>query len=146
MEQLITSFGINPKIFLAEIVNFLVVLGVLYFVFKKITQVLDERSAIIQSGIDNAEQAEQTLASAAEEKKAILHQAGEEATAEIKAAIETAKQREAEIVTEANHQADEIVGRAQDKGELLKEKIIDSSQEDIAKMIVLGAEQVLKTK
>lgn len=147
MEQIINSFGIDPKIFLAEIVNFLIVLGILYyFVFRKISVLLEERSKTIEEGVANAEQAEVTLAQAEEEKRSILHRAGEEATAEIKAAVETGKQREANIVGEANQRADEILKNAQNKGESLKEKLIDSSKEDIARMIVLGAEQVLKTK
>lgn len=147
MEQIVNSFGIDPKIFLAEVVNFLIVLGILYyFVFRKIGALLDERSQTIKEGVENAEQAENTLKEAQEEKDAILHQAGEEATAEIKAAVETGKQREAEIVDGANVRADEIIKDAQTKGESLKEKLVDSSKEDIARMIVLGAEQVLKTK
>ena len=147
MEQIVDSFGIDPKIFLAEIVNFIIVLGILYyFVFRRISTMLDERRGTIEKGLSDAEEAQKALESAEAEKKEILHQAGEEATAEIKAAVETAKQREAEIVDQANKRSEDIVRDAQAKGEELKQKLVDSSQQDIAKMIVLGAEQVLKTK
>lgn len=147
MEQIIESFGIDWRLFLAETVNFLIVLSILYwFVFRKISSLLDERNKTIADGVENAEKAEQKLVEADEEKHNILREAGEQATSEIKAAVETAKQREAQIVEEANTRADGIVSDAQSKGELMKEKIIESSQDDIAKMIVLGAEKVLAQK
>ena len=147
MQEIVNQFGLDPKIFIAEIVNFLIVLGILYyFVFRKIGSLLDERSRKIQEGVENAEKAEATLEEAQQEKAEILHRAGEEATEEIKHAVETAKKREADIVNDANTRAEEIITEAGRKGESLKQKLVDSSQEDIARMVVLGVEKVLKTK
>ena len=147
MQEIVTQFGLDPKIFVAEMINFLIVLGILYyFVFRKISHLLDERSKTIQEGVEHAEQAEETLRKAQEEKAGILHDAGLEATEEIKHAVDTAKKREADIVNDANTRAEDILVQAQHKGENLKQKLIDSSQDDIAKMVVLGAEKVLKEK
>jgi len=121
MEQIIASFGIDWKLVAAETVNFLIVLAILYyFVFRKIGSLLDERSKTIEDG--------------------------EDATAEVKAAVETAKMRESQIVDEANKQASTIIENANHKGEEMKQKIVESSKEDIAKMIVLGAEKTLASK
>jgi len=147
MLGVIEQFGVDWKLVAAETVNFLVVLGILYyFVFTKIGAMLDDRKKVIEGGVANAEQAETKLKEAEEEKKAILHKAGEDATAEVKAAVETGKMREAQIVDEANTQAAAIVENANHKGEEMKQKIVESSKEDIAKMIVLGAEKTLAAK
>jgi F-type H+-transporting ATPase subunit b len=147
MQEIVNQFGLDPKIFIAEMINFLIILGILYyFVFRKISHLLDERSQTIKDGLTNAEQAEEALRKAQEEKAEILHQAGEEATQEIKQAVDTAKKREADIVNDANARAEEIIQEAGRKGENLKQKLIDSSQDEIAKMITLGAEKVLREK
>ncbi len=147
MDVIIEKFGIDPALIAAETVNFLIVVGILYyFVFRKVGAMLDERKKVIEDGVANAEQAESKLTEAEAEKQTILHAAGEEATAEIKAAVETAKLREAQIVGDANTQATTIIENANHKGEEMKQKIVESSKEDIAKMIVLGAEKTLAAK
>lgn len=147
MDQIVESFGIDWKIFTAEIVNFLLVLSILYFfVFKKITDLLDKRSQKIKEGIDNALLAAERLNQAEEEKRKILRQAGEQATAEIKASVDTAKQREEQIVAQAHEKSHHMIKQAEIKGAEMKEKIVASSKEEIAKMIVLGTEKILKTQ
>lgn len=146
MDVIVEKFGINWNLVLAETVNFLIVLAIAHLVFKKIAAMLDQRSKTIEDGLENAEKAKIKLGEAESEKQSILHQAGEEATAEIKAAVETAKLREAQIVGDANNQASSIIKHANHKGEEMKQKIIESSKEDIAKMIVLGAEKTLTSK
>lgn len=146
MDVIIEKFGIDVNLILAETVNFLIVLAIAHFVFKKIAAMLDARSKTIEEGLANAEMAKEKLSEAENEKQAILHKAGEDATAEIKAAVETAKLREAQIVNNANTQAASIIENANHKGEEMKQKIVESSKEDIAKMIVLGAEKALASK
>ncbi|MFW0871038.1 MAG: F0F1 ATP synthase subunit B [Patescibacteria group bacterium] len=145
MQEIIGQFGLDPKIFIAEIINFLIILGILYyFIFRKISQLLDERSETIREGVENAEQAQATLEKAEAEKMDILQKAGEEASQEIKQAVDTAKKREADIIMGANTRAEEILKEAEHKGEHLKEKLVHSSQDEIAKMVVLGAEKILR--
>ena len=51
MDQIIEKFGIDWKIFTAEIVNFLLLLAILsYFFYKKIFSVIEERQNKINEG------------------------------------------------------------------------------------------------
>ena len=143
--EALQQFGISPALLVAEIINFLIVGAILYFfVFKKIATFLEQRSETIKRGVENAEQAEAKLAEAEQEKKEILGNASASASAEIHAAIETAKTREAQIISQANERADEIQQKAALKAEEDKRRIIDSSREEMARMIVLGAEKTLR--
>lgn len=147
MAEVISQFGIDWKLVLAETVNFLLVLAILYFfVFKKVALYLDQRSEKIKEGVENAENAEVLIQEAGAEKENILKSANQEASDTIAASVETAKGREAEILAVANEKGDSILATAKSKGESEKQNIIDSSKEDIAKMIVLGAEKILAQK
>ena len=98
MEQLIEVFGIDWKLILAQVVNFLILLGVLsYFLYRPVMKVLTERQQAIERGVRDAEAAGQKLAAA-----------GEAATT---------------IVSSANKDADAIVARA--KEEAMKERALE---------------------
>ena len=65
--------GINPELLLAQFVNF----GILYvvlakFAFPALRKTLDERSATIREGVENAERAKTELASAQQRADGII--------------------------------------------------------------------------
>lgn len=147
MDALVSSFGLDWKIFLAEIVNFTIVLGLIYWIVKsKVMPTLDKRQATIKGGVENAEKAEEVLAQAETDKDTIISDAEIQASETISASVQKGKDREADIVAEAGDKADSILSVAQAKGENEKEQIIASSKEEIAKMITLGAEKILAQK
>ena len=147
MDEVIKQFGINWKLVAAETVNFIVVLGILYyFVFRKISVFLDERRDTIKGGVENAEKATELLASAESEKEGIITDAQKTASETIADSVAKGKEREASILSEADTKAQQLLDQAKAKGEQEKEGIIASSKEEIAKMITLGAEKVLSSK
>ncbi|MBI2593944.1 F0F1 ATP synthase subunit B, partial [Candidatus Daviesbacteria bacterium] len=74
MEKILSDFGVQPVLLLAQIVNFLVLLWILNkLLYKPVLKVLEERKAKIEKGLKNAEEIEKRLAQTAEEEeKAIL--------------------------------------------------------------------------
>lgn len=147
MDEVIKQFGINWKLVAAETVNFIVVLGILYyFVFRKISVFLDARRDTIKGGVENAEKAEELLAGAEDTKNDIITKAEQEASDKIAASVLKGKERESQITSQAEEEAENILAKAKSKGEQEKEGIIASSKEEIAKMITLGAEKVLASK
>ncbi len=147
MQEIINSFGIDWKIFTAEVVNFLVVVAILYFfVFKKIFKKLDERREVIAHGIKKSQKAEETLKKAEEEKAEIIKEAREEASQKIQQAVELAKEKEDKITSEAKEKAENIIDKSQREAEERKKEIISSADKEIAKMAILGAEKILSEK
>ncbi len=147
MEEIINSFGIKWEIFVAEIFNFLLLIGILYyFLFRKIFENLDKRREIIADGIKKSEQAEEVLEEAKQERAEIVKEARMEADEKIKQALDLAKNKEAEIIKEANKKSAEIISENKNKAEKLKEKIISDADQEIAKLAILGAEKILQEK
>jgi F-type H+-transporting ATPase subunit b len=132
---------------MAEVVNFLVIIGILYFfVFKKVFVNLDKRKSIIADGIKKSEEAEETLQNAHGEKGRIITEARSEANEKIKDAVEKGKEKQDVIVNEAKEKAIEIIENGKVLGEKKKDSIISEADREIAKLAILSAGKILSEK
>ncbi len=58
MNSFISQFGIDWKLFLSQLVNFIIILAVLtFFVYKPVLKTLKDRNKKIKEGLDKAEEA-----------------------------------------------------------------------------------------
>jgi len=58
MSSFISQFGIDWKLFLSQLVNFLLILIILrFFVYKPVLKIIKERNKKIKEGLDKAEEA-----------------------------------------------------------------------------------------
>lgn len=147
MEQLIHAFGLDAKLIVIQIFNFVLLLGILsYFLYKPVLKVLRERKEKIEQGLADAEAAASAKASADEEKKHIVSAAHQEAEDVAARARVHADEKSAEIVKDAEEKAAVIVRQAEERGEQLKAAAHKESEAEIAKLAVLAAEKVLKEK
>lgn len=145
MEQLIYAFGLDAKLIVIQIFNFVVLLGLLsYFLYTPILKVLADRKEKIAQGLKDAEDAANALASAETEKKGIVSSAHKEAEEVAARAKQHAEEKGASILTEAEEKAAVIVRNAEEKGEGIKTQAHKDSEAEIAKLAVLAAEKILK--
>ena len=76
MEGILNTFGIDWRLIVIQIINFgLLAAALWYFLYTPILNVLNERENKIKKGIEDAETAGKTLATAEDEKKNILTKA-----------------------------------------------------------------------
>ena len=88
--EIIRTFGINPILIIAEIINFLVILYILKrFLYQPIFAILKKREKTIQEGIKKTEESRKLL--------------------------EEAKEKEASIISKANVKADKIISDAKNE-------------------------------
>lgn len=147
MEQLIQAFGIDIKLITVQIINFIILLGLLsYFLYKPVLKLLDEREQKITQGIKDAEAAAVAKQSADTEKQAIVSAAHQEATTIASHATEHARASADEIVATAHEKANEIAHKAQEEAAELKKQTIKASEAEVAKTAILAAEKVLRNQ
>lgn len=147
MQEIINSFGIDWKIFSAEIVNFLVVILILYFfVFKKIFEKLEDRKKIIADGVEKSELAGEKLIEAEKKSGEIISEARIKASEKINLAINIAKEKEGIILNKVKEKSEGILEKARKSGEDQKKDIISEADEEIVKMAILGAGKILSEK
>src|SRR5664279_2428385 len=104
--QLISTFGVDWKLLIAQLINFFV----LFFVLKRyaygpIVKMLDDRKDKIEKGIKDSEAATKKLAEMEQREKETLAAVREEAQKIMKIAEDTGKSIQASIVTTAHQEA-----------------------------------------
>lgn len=145
--ELITALGIDLRIFIAQLINFAVLIFVLYrFAYRPILNLLDERKEKIKQGIEDAEKAALARSEADEEKRQIIGAANQEAIAVADRAKEYAAMKANEIVSEAQMKAEQLAKDAEARVSEIKSKALKESEAEIAKIAILTAEKVLKEK
>lgn len=62
MQEFLTQFGIDWKLFISQLINFAILLLVLrFFVYKPVVEILRARRKVIESGLQKAQEAETRL-------------------------------------------------------------------------------------
>src|SRR6185437_4045639 len=142
MSAVLQAFGIDWRLLIVNAVNFALLMGALwYFLYHPLTRVLEERRAKVAKGVEDAEAARLKLEEVEAARSGMLAEAGKEADEVLAHAREAGIAKERELVSAGQKTASRIVSEAEQEAEALKE-----SREEMAKLIVLGAEKALLEK
>lgn len=145
MEQLFHAFGVDAKLIIIQIINFVALASILsYLLYKPVLKILSERENTIKQGLIDAESAAKAKENAEEEKREIVSAAHKEAGEVANRASSHAKENAAEIISEAEIKAAKTISVANEKAEVLKQQAIKESEAEVAKMAVLATEKLLK--
>lgn len=147
MQELLTKLGIDWKLLIAQIVNFLVLLFILYkFAYGPILTMLEKRQKKIEKGLKDAEAAGKKLEESEEKQKEILKRARTEAKEIVEKAHAQAEKSKSEMATEAKTQAEKIIAGAKVEIEREKEKTIGEIKSEIGSLVVAAAEKIIDEK
>ncbi|MCI0537613.1 MAG: F0F1 ATP synthase subunit B [Verrucomicrobiales bacterium] len=117
-EQIKQQFGFNWPNFIAQVISFLIVAGLLYkFAYKRILDVLEERRQRIAESLANAEKIKKELANAQVKSQEILSQANAQATKLIEEARQAAARVQEQETQKAIATANQIVAKAKEASE-----------------------------
>jgi F-type H+-transporting ATPase subunit b len=147
MSELLSKLGIDWKLLIAQIVNFLVLLFVLYkFAYGPVLAMLDKRQKKIEKGLKDADEAHKKLAESAELQKEILRKARTEAKDIVEKAQIQAEKSKSEIAGEAKKQSEKIIANAKDQIEQEKNKMITEVKSEIGSLVVAATEKMIGEK
>lgn len=139
------ELGIHWPSLVVYLVNFTLLVGLLYFVaYKPILRMLDERSTRIRESMEQAEQIRQQSARAEEEIKAQLAAARKEGQAIIAQASQIGERVKEEARQEARQEAESLIARARVEIERERAEAIRQLREEFVDIAVLAAEKVIK--
>ncbi len=128
MEELISTFHIDWKLMIAQIVNFGIVFGLLYWLAAKpLSELMRNRTKEITDGLDNAKKAETEVQNANIKKDEIVREA---------------KVSAKKIISISQADGKEMIKEAKDKAMLEKEAIIKQAKLDAEKEKKNSDEQV----
>src|SRR4051812_16548186 len=147
MQQVLSAFGIDWRLLLINSINFVLLLGVLwYYLYTPLLRVLSERARKVAQGVQDAEEAKEKLASAEMSRTELLTSAGKEADDVLARARKAATEKEREILNAGEMSAATILKDAEAAATELKAQALAESKSEVAKLIVLGVEKTLKEK
>ncbi len=147
MSELISKLGIDWKLLIAQIVNFLVLLFILYkFAYGPILAMLEKRQKKIEKGLADADEAHKKLAESEEKQKEILKKARGEAKVIVEKAYIQAEKSKSEIAVEAKVQAEKILANAKMEIEREKEKTLGEIKSEIGGLVIAAAEKIVGEK
>lgn len=120
--DILTRFGIQPTLLLAQIVNFTIILFVLKkFFYKPITKALDDRKKRIEESLKNADEIEARLKKTEQKTEQIL---------------ESARNQSQNIIAGANKEAERIYDTASLEARKLTEEAVLGAREQIERQRV----------
>jgi F-type H+-transporting ATPase subunit b len=147
MADLIHAFGINWKLLVIQTVNFGLLLFVLHrFLYKPVLAMLEERRAMVEKGVTDAQAAEELLRTAEHEKGEIVSKAVLDANTLVNDAKKRGAAEEQKIVHAAQEKGFQLVAAAEKKAEEEKTRIMREAESEIAQLVVLGMEKTLRAK
>lgn len=147
MSAIFTTFGVDWHLLLIQGVNFGILLaGLTYFLYKPVTNMLEERRAKVAQGVRDAQAAEAKLAQIEGERAHTLAEAGREADALMSSVRSAATEKQREIVAKAQMTATAVLAEAEAQAAEAKVRAVAESKEEVAKLIVLGMEKAFNKK
>ncbi len=143
MEGLV-DLGINPSVFVAQVINFVVLFVILYLVaYKPIMRMLDERSRKIEQSIEQAESIEKQAIHAEEEVKKQLEMAGREGQERITRALRAGEEIKQKAQQEARQEVENIIVRSRTDIQRERDEAIAGLRREFAGLTILAAGKVI---
>jgi len=144
MESLVSTFHIDVKLLIAQLVNFAVVFGVLYwFALRPLAKLMRERSEKIEKGLSDAQENAKKLEEAKEEYKKIISQARVEAERALQMARKDAETARVTGAVQAKEEVERLFSQGKKQLESEKNNMIEEARREVADLVVRTVEKVL---
>lgn len=145
MSSLLSAFGIQTHLLVAQLINFGALLAVLtYFLYKPVMKTLDERRLVVAKGVEDAQKATEALEGATEKAHEIERSAEADAGEIVNRAREEANHERDRLVKEAQERADGIEKDAQARAKEAHEQALRESEKEIARLAILAAGKAMR--
>ncbi|MFH2062614.1 MAG: F0F1 ATP synthase subunit B [bacterium] len=141
------SLGLNWKLFLAQLVNFgLVLLVVWRFIYRPLMKVMDERSGRIERGLKDAEESKALREQAGEERRKTLAEARVQSKEILEAADADAKRRMEESTAKIRAEVERVVNDGKRRLRDEQETLLAEAKAEIVDLVIAVTEKVLGEK
>ncbi|MHB1418322.1 MAG: F0F1 ATP synthase subunit B [Bacillota bacterium] len=142
--DILNSLNFNVWTFLWQVLNLLVVIGILYkLLFKPVGQVLADREKKIESSIADAVKNKEEAASLQVKYQTMLQEAKGEAQDLVNRATKLGDEMKAEIIASARAEATNTIEKA--KAEIVGEKVkaLTEIRDEVTTLVVMAAGKVI---
>lgn len=143
--ELIEKLGIDWRLLIAQIVNFLILLFVLTkFAFKPLIKLLDERRATIEKSLENADRINKNLEDAARQKEELILKARHGAKDILEEAKREAIKVRDELIRETRNEVSKFLESGRSQLERDKEQMRKELRAETAELVIEATKKVLR--
>jgi len=126
--EMLEEFGFNPTLFVAQIINFVIIFFVLKkILYKPVMDIISKRDKEIRQGLKDKEEAEILLEKAQEKEKEILQKA---------------QKRAEQIINEAKIEATDIKNQSEENTKKDAERILAQARDTISQETKIAEEHL----
>lgn len=145
--DLLTKLGIDWRLLIAQIVNFTVLLFVLYrFLYKPLLALLEKRRQRIEKSLEDAARIEADAKRMEELKREKVLEAQREAAKVMEEAGAKAEAQRQAVVEKTKQEAATVVAKAKEQIQAERADAMRGVQAETANLVVAVAEKVLREK
>lgn len=138
------ALGINGMLFLGQLINFLVVLVVLWiFAYKPLMKLMDERSKKIEQGVKRADEMDARVKELESERESVLKEARREAKATVVRAQAQAKEKHDALLSGAKEDVARMVETSREQMRNEKDQLVQEARGELAAVVVEAAARVV---
>lgn len=144
MSGIFDAFKIEWQLLLAQLLNFLLLMAILYtFLYRPVLNMLAQRKERIAQSMKDAERVSAAAQEAEQEKARVLEQARREAQEVRAQATRDAERIAQDVRARAEQEATDIRMKAQSEARLQMETAVTDANKQIADLAILATEQLL---
>ncbi len=144
MPEIFEKLGLDYKLIIAQIVNFVLLLVILQrLAYKPVLKMLKDRTDKIDKSLRQAKKIEEELKNTEETKLAEIKKAKVEAQEIIKEAYDTSEKRSQESLDRTKLKTQEIVEKAKQEIKAEKENSVQEAKKEIADVSILIAKKII---
>ncbi|OGY85894.1 MAG: ATP synthase F0 subunit B [Candidatus Kerfeldbacteria bacterium RIFOXYA2_FULL_38_24] len=145
--ELLKAFGVDWKLVLANLINFALLVFILYKIgYKPILNFVNDRTKKIEDGIKNAAKSQEALAQAQAQQTQIIEESQKQAQQIINQAKDTASKQANEILEKTKQEAEVLLTKTQSELELQRAQMLKEAKKDITDLVLLTSEKILDKK
>lgn len=145
--EILHVFGVDWKLITVQMINFAILLFILTrYVYKPLLALIEKRQKAISESLEEAKRIQDARATIHAEKESTILSAKEEGAAIVAHMRHDGESQARNIVHDAEEKASTILATAKQQAIEEKEYLIKESEKELAKLMVLGAEKILRTK
>ncbi len=143
-KDLLGTLGLNGKLFLAQLVNFSIVLVVMWkWVYTPLVKLMDTRAKAIKDGLAQAQLAQQKLTEASVEKERTLRAAQADAQALLEAARAKADALHQEKLRQARLEIEKIVEETKQRIQHERAESLRDLQREVVDLTLQATRKVM---
>lgn len=145
--EALDSLGVDWKLFIAQVVNFLILLFILSkLLYKPLLKLFDERSKKIEQGLKEAEISSKNMELAEIEAEKIRQNAYKEANELLANSKIEAEEQTKAIIADAHKEAEKIIKRGSEEVINMKSNLVKETRTQISDLLTLSLDKITSKK